>query len=59
MSNTIISIRSARKLLGKTSESFSDDQLIKMIKMLEALADYALEFNPNHLDVHKKIVPKK
>lgn len=54
MSNTIINIRNARKLLGKTSESFSDDQLIKMLKMLESLADYALDFNTKHLDVHKK-----
>lgn len=47
MTESTITIAQARKLLGKTAKQLSDEQIAKMVKLLETLADYALSFSAN------------
>ena len=48
----IISIKEARKLLGKASEQLSDDEVLEAVIILTATAKYVL--NKRHV---KKIQP--
>lgn len=45
MTEPTVTISQARKLLGKTAKQLSDEQIAKMVKLLETLADYTLSFN--------------
>lgn len=38
----IITVKEARKILGKQSESLSDDQMIEIVDTLEMLAQYEI-----------------
>lgn len=41
--NLIISVKEARKLMGKEAEKYTDEQVIKIITDLDLMADIAIK----------------
>jgi len=49
MKNPIISVKEARKILGKDADGMSDEQIEETIQTLDTLAGHALELAKQEL----------